>query len=77
MEKEEIKKKVLYLLAEMFDLVDVKDEDRLKDDLGLDSLDVVELIVYLERDFKVHFDSAFESKTVSELVDKVYELQKV
>lgn len=48
-----------------------KPEDRFVDDLGLDSLDVVEIIMECERDFNVEIpdEDADKIKTVGQVVD--------
>lgn len=54
------------------DLVSV--DSRLKDDLGLDSLDFVELCMFCEKEFDVYIkDEEFRSfETVEELVDLIF-----
>lgn len=50
----------------------VNDDDKIRD-LGLDSLDVVELLLQLEEDYDVHFDDVDMSKlsTVKDLLDEI------
>lgn len=50
----------------------VKDEDKIRD-LGLDSLDVVEMLLQLEEEYDVHFDDVDMSKlsTVKDLLDEI------
>lgn len=54
-----------------------KDSD-LQKDLGMDSLDMVELILQTEQEFDVRIpdDVASEVKTVQDIIDKIEELSK-
>lgn len=56
----------------------IKLESRLSEDLGLDSIDAVELIMKLEEDYNISIsdDEIKNVKTVSELVDYVNKLVK-
>jgi acyl carrier protein len=51
----------------------IKLEDNFEEDLGADSLDVVEMIILIEQEFMidVHDEIASEIKTVQELVSYV------
>ena len=61
MDKSEIRNKIKQVLIKNFEL----DEDKIQDDkllftdLGLDSLDLVDLIVGLQREFKIDPAQAF------------------
>lgn len=52
---------------------DVRDNDYLKDDLGMDSLDIVEMVMSLEKVLSIYVSdsetSAIEGMTVGELVN--------
>lgn len=50
----------------------VNEEDKIRE-LGLDSLDVVELLLQLEEEYDVHFDDVDMSKliTVKDLLDEI------
>lgn len=50
----------------------------LRKDLGMDSLDMVELILQTEQEFNVRIpdDIASEVKTVQDIIDKIEELSK-
>ena len=50
----------------------------LRKDLGMDSLDMVELILQTEQEFNVRIpdDIASEIKTVQDIIDKIEELSK-
>lgn len=50
----------------------IKDEDKLRE-LGLDSLDVVELLLQLEEEYGVHFDDIDMAKltTVKDLLEVI------
>lgn len=50
----------------------VEDDDKIRE-LGLDSLDVVELLLQLEEEYDVHFDDVDMGKlaTVKDLLDEI------
>lgn len=50
----------------------INDNDKIRE-LGLDSLDVVELLLQLEEEYDVHFDDVNMSKlvTVKDLLDEI------
>ena len=54
----ELEKRVISIITEQADLnhVDVNPYSRLIDDLGLDSLDIVDIIQALEEEFKISID---------------------
>lgn len=56
----------------------VKSEANLKDDLGMDSLDVVELVMEVEKEFKISIsDNEYDGiTTVGSVVDLVESKQK-
>ena len=66
----EIKQRVKEILVETLDLEDVSIEeisdemDLFESDLGLDSIDALELVVGLEKEFGVKFENSEESKHV-------------
>lgn len=68
---EEIKVKIKEIIADKLvaDAEDVKDETNLSNDLGMDSLDAVELVMEFEKEFDIRIDDdeAYQCKTVSEL----------
>jgi len=51
------------------EIEEIKDESTIKDDLGGDSLDVVEIVIELEKEFDCNIpdDFAFGSSTVGEV----------
>ncbi|MCQ2793483.1 MAG: phosphopantetheine-binding protein [Bacilli bacterium] len=59
-------------LAEAAHKDKVEDGDKIRE-LGLDSLDVVELLLQLEEEYNVHFDDVDMSKlvTVKDLLDEI------
>lgn len=75
MNANEIKKHVLEVISAKSWLAvsDIKDEYKLENDLGMDSLDRVELIMALEREFDVSISddelTAIEQMSVAELSD--------
>lgn len=56
----------------------VKSEANLKDDLGMDSLDVIELVMEVEKEFKISIsDNEYDGiTTVGSVVDLVESKQK-
>lgn len=75
MNANEIKKHVLEVISAKSWLAvsDIKDEYKLENDLGMDSLDRVELVMALEREFDVSISddefAAIEQMSVAELSD--------
>ncbi|MFN6946468.1 MAG: acyl carrier protein [Cytophagaceae bacterium] len=51
----------------------IKLKDNLKEDLGMDSLDIIEMIVELEREFNLYIPEGWvkKIKTVDEIVEYV------
>lgn len=64
--------KVKKALAEqlMLDEADIKIESRLVEDLGADSLDLVQLLILLEKEYSVTFeeDEIKDVKTVGDII---------
>lgn len=56
----------------------VEKSSDLRKDLGMDSLDMVELILQTEQEFNVRIpdDVASEVQTVQDIIDKIEELSK-
>lgn len=54
----------------MLDEADIKDESRLVEDLGADSLDLVQLLILLEKEYAVTFeeDEIKDVKTVGDII---------
>lgn len=72
MNREEIKEKVFLEIEEIvWDDVDRNEELELRKDLGFDSLDCVELLLKIERQFKISVsdEEAEPVKTVKEVID--------
>jgi len=69
------KKRVLKVLAKVADtdIEKISEANKLDDDLGLDSLDAVELIMEVEREFDIEIpdEHAEQIKTVHELINCV------
>ena len=68
---EELKVKIKEIIADKLgaDIEDVQDETNLSDDLGMDSLDAVELIMEFEKEFDISIsdDEAYNVRLVSEI----------
>jgi acyl carrier protein len=62
----------------MLNIEDVNESDYLKDSLGLDSLDTVELIMHLEKEFNIGItEEDFEGvETVGQLIELVENILK-
>lgn len=76
--KAAITEKVISIIAEQLsrDEAEVKPEAAIIDDLGADSLDVVELVMHLEESFDTDIDDAEAEKlkTVQDCIDYVVEI---
>lgn len=77
MSKEEILTKLKPIIAEQLgvDEADVKEDASFTEDLNADSLDLVELIMSLEEQFKLQIsdEDAEKITTVGEAVEYIYE----
>jgi acyl carrier protein len=77
MEKEEIIKKINAFLIEEFELEEnqLVPEAQLKSDLGIDSLDFVDIIVIIEKNFgfKVKGEEMINVKTLQNFYDYITE----
>lgn len=75
MDRQEVFEKVRKALAESLDLVemDILESSLFREDLDADSLDLVELLLQMEREygFQVTDDEAAEIKTVGDAVDLI------
>ncbi|MDR2972776.1 MAG: phosphopantetheine-binding protein [Bacteroidales bacterium] len=75
MTKEEIKEIVTNFLVEELEIEENKiaDEALLKDDLGIDSLDFVDIVVIVERNFgfKIKPEEMADVRTLSHFVDYI------
>ncbi|OUO38015.1 acyl carrier protein [Muribaculum sp. An289] len=77
MEKEDIRKTVCRFLVDEIELDEDKLEDdaRLKEDLGIDSLDFVDIVVICEREFgfKIKPEEMKNVKTLGQFYDYIGE----
>jgi acyl carrier protein len=72
MNREEIKERVFLGIEEIvWDDVDRNEDLELRKDIGFDSLDCVEFLMHVERDFKISIpdEEAEPVKTVKEVID--------
>jgi len=73
MNRQEIFEKVKKILVEKLSVneADIKEDSSLVDDLGVDSLDLVELLMKFEEEFKVEISEEESQKilTVKDIVD--------
>lgn len=76
--KQEIEKRVLEIITEKYCIIpeDVTPEKRLSEDLGLDSLDGIELIMEFEKEFDISISDEQLSKisTVGDIIKLVESL---
>ena len=72
-----IKSKVFKLMSEQFgiDVNDIKSENHIIDDLNADSVDIVELVIALEEEFKIaiEMEEPINAITVQLTIDLVTE----
>ena len=75
MERKEIESKVKAFLIEELELEagSIRDDARLKDDLGLESLDFVDIVVIVENTFgfKIKLEEMSNVRTVKEFYDYI------
>jgi len=68
---EEVKVKIKEIISDKLgaDVEDVQDETNLSNDLGMDSLDAVELVMEFEKEFDISIsdDEAYNVRLVSEI----------
>ncbi|MCX7871049.1 MAG: acyl carrier protein [bacterium] len=80
MSKQEIFEKVKKILVEKLSVNenDIKEDSSLVDDLGVDSLDLVELLMKFEEEFKIEISEEESQKilTVKDIVDFIEEKTK-
>lgn len=69
--KQELKSKIIEVLnLEDINVEDVKDDDALfGDGLGLDSIDALELIVMLDKDYGIKLTDPKEGKTIFQSIE--------
>ena len=72
---EEIKEKVKAFLVEELEIDEskIQDDARLKEDMGIDSLEVVDTVVFVEREFgfKMKSEQFKDIKTFGQFVDYI------
>lgn len=73
MTKEEIFDQIKRVLEFICD-ADIKDSTDFADDLGMDSLDLVELMAEVEEKFDIKLNEGHKASTVGELVNNVWEV---
>ena len=77
MEKEDIRKTVCRFLVDEIELDEgmLNDEARMKEDLGIDSLDFVDIVVICEREFgfKIKPEEMKNVKTLGQFYDYIKE----
>ena len=79
MQRAQIDEKVKEIVSEQLDVTidKIKDESSFQDDLGADSLDIVELVMSLEEAFECEIpdDEAEKISTVKQAIDYIVEHQ--
>ncbi|MGC8734882.1 MAG: acyl carrier protein [bacterium] len=80
MSRQEIFEKVKKILIEKLSVneSDIKEDSSLVDDLGVDSLDLVELLMKFEEEFKIEISEEESQKilTIKDIVDFIEEKSK-
>jgi acyl carrier protein len=80
MSRQEIFEKVKKILIEKLSVneSDIKEDSSLVDDLGVDSLDLVELLMKFEEEFKIEISEEESQKilTIKDIVDFIEEKAK-
>lgn len=75
MTQEEIKQKVREFLIDEFEIEEdkINDEAKLKEDLGIDSLDIVDIVVIVQKTFgfKINIKEMKEVKTLNDFYDYI------
>lgn len=76
MTREKIKEKIVGIIEDLGVGVEVTEESSLANDLGFDSLDVVELTINVEKKFRIDIsdDEVSEVETVKDMIDVVEKL---
>lgn len=69
MDKNKVKEKLKEVINDLLQIDDIKQEDSLIEDLGMDSLDMVELVMYIEEDFDIELpdDGLDNVKTIRDV----------
>jgi acyl carrier protein len=77
MDREDIIKKINSLLLQEFEIEEkeISPEARLKDDLGLESLDIVDIAVFVKKEFGITLkgQEVTSLKTMENLYDYIYD----
>ena len=70
--------KVVEIIKNQFDIDEVKPETNLNEDLGSDSIDLLELVMEIEEEFDLEIDDTQlgDIKTVQDIVDSIEEAIK-
>lgn len=75
MTRQDINEKVRSFLIDEFEIDESKisDDAKLKDDLGIDSLDIVDLVVIVDREFgfKIKLEDLKKMKTLKDFCDYI------
>lgn len=73
MNRNEIETAVLKILKNNYDVAESTDKDSLIEDIGMDSLDVIEAIMSFENEFDVHIpdEDAQTIKTINDLINYI------
>lgn len=76
MNKNEAEQKLKKIIQDLACVDEINPESKLEEDLDIDSLDRVELLMYIEEEFDIEIDDekAMKCKTFQNLVDYVWNL---
>jgi acyl carrier protein len=77
MVRDKVKALVIEKIREVKDVEEKIDEESLYNDLALDSIDAVELIIKIEKKFRIEIPDedvkGIENKTIGDIVNYIYE----
>lgn len=80
MSEQEVSQTLYELIADSLsvDIKDIKDESNFVEDLGADSLDIVELVMVIEKNFDIEIpdEEAEKISTVRDAIDHIIESKR-
>lgn len=76
MNKNELEEKLTEIIQIPICAFEIKPESKLQEDLGIDSLDAIELVMYIEEEFDIEIEEAqfIKLTTFQDLLDYVWDL---
>lgn len=77
MNREEILRITTNILTVLTHDEDIKEETTLKDDLNMDSLDEIEVVIMIEKEFNIHIPDADMEDNIKNISDLVNIIEKL